>query len=234
MGAVVGATEPAHIARLRELMPRAIFLIPGVGAQGGRPELLGAAFGPGRGRGAGPGLAGDRRRSRPGGRGRAPAGRGLGRFDRLGDRRAAIRSSTLDPARPPMTKRSKAPARALAVLALIGGFVVLVVIVSVALSGGDSDDGRQEGSPATSAADDAGRRRRPQGLRRRERRHADRDRAGDRGPGREDRAAQPRRRPADPDRGRRAEAPVRRAPSGVLLAALARRGGAWGLAPRKL
>ena len=47
-GAVVGATEPAHIARLRELMPRAIFLIPGVGAQGGRPEMLGAAFGPGR------------------------------------------------------------------------------------------------------------------------------------------------------------------------------------------
>jgi orotidine-5'-phosphate decarboxylase len=46
-GAVVGATEPAHIARLRELMPRAVFLMPGVGPQGGRPELLGAAFGPG-------------------------------------------------------------------------------------------------------------------------------------------------------------------------------------------
>jgi orotidine-5'-phosphate decarboxylase len=44
MGAVVGATEPQHIARLRELMPRSIFLIPGVGAQGGRAELLGAAF----------------------------------------------------------------------------------------------------------------------------------------------------------------------------------------------
>ena len=44
MGAVVGATEPEHIARLRSLMPRSIFLIPGVGAQGGRPELLGAAF----------------------------------------------------------------------------------------------------------------------------------------------------------------------------------------------
>jgi orotidine-5'-phosphate decarboxylase len=44
MGAVVGATEPEHIARLRELMPRSIFLIPGVGAQGGRPDLLGAAF----------------------------------------------------------------------------------------------------------------------------------------------------------------------------------------------
>jgi orotidine-5'-phosphate decarboxylase len=48
MGAVVGATEPEHIGRLRELMPRAIFLIPGVGAQGGKPELLGAAFSAGR------------------------------------------------------------------------------------------------------------------------------------------------------------------------------------------
>jgi orotidine-5'-phosphate decarboxylase len=48
MGAVVGATEPEHIARLRELMPHSIFLIPGVGAQGGRPELLGPAFAPGR------------------------------------------------------------------------------------------------------------------------------------------------------------------------------------------
>ncbi|HET9198194.1 MAG TPA: orotidine-5'-phosphate decarboxylase [Solirubrobacterales bacterium] len=48
MGAVVGATEPQHFARMRELMPRAIFLIPGVGAQGGRPELLGAAFSAGR------------------------------------------------------------------------------------------------------------------------------------------------------------------------------------------
>ena len=44
MGAVVGATEPQHLARMRELMPRSIFLIPGVGAQGGKPDLLGAAF----------------------------------------------------------------------------------------------------------------------------------------------------------------------------------------------
>lgn len=50
-GAVVGATEPRHIARLRELMPRAIFLVPGVGAQGGKPEDLGPAFA------AGPGSA---------------------------------------------------------------------------------------------------------------------------------------------------------------------------------
>jgi orotidine-5'-phosphate decarboxylase len=47
MGAVVGATAPEHIARLRALMPRSIFLMPGVGPQGGRPELLGAAFAPG-------------------------------------------------------------------------------------------------------------------------------------------------------------------------------------------
>ena len=48
MGAVVGATEPQHFARMRELMPRSVFLIPGVGAQGGRPEMLGAAFAAGR------------------------------------------------------------------------------------------------------------------------------------------------------------------------------------------
>jgi orotidine-5'-phosphate decarboxylase len=47
MGAVVGATAPELIGRLRELMPRAIFLIPGVGAQGGRPQELGPAFVPG-------------------------------------------------------------------------------------------------------------------------------------------------------------------------------------------
>jgi orotidine-5'-phosphate decarboxylase len=46
VGAVTGATEPALLARLRELMPRAIFLLPGVGAQGGRVEDLGAAFAP--------------------------------------------------------------------------------------------------------------------------------------------------------------------------------------------
>jgi orotidine-5'-phosphate decarboxylase len=45
MGAVVGATEPGHLARLRELMPQSIFLIPGVGAQGGRPSDLGPALG---------------------------------------------------------------------------------------------------------------------------------------------------------------------------------------------
>lgn len=48
VGAVVGATAPEHLARARELMPRAPFLLPGVGAQGGRVEDLAAAFAPGR------------------------------------------------------------------------------------------------------------------------------------------------------------------------------------------
>lgn len=46
LGAVVGATQPERLGRLRELMPRAIFLLPGAGAQGGRPEALGPAFAP--------------------------------------------------------------------------------------------------------------------------------------------------------------------------------------------
>jgi orotidine-5'-phosphate decarboxylase len=49
VGAVLGATRPEHLARARELMPRAIFLLPGVGAQGGRVKDLAPAFAPGRG-----------------------------------------------------------------------------------------------------------------------------------------------------------------------------------------
>ena len=48
VGAVVGATEPRHLARARELMPNASFLLPGIGAQGGRVEDLAPAFAPGR------------------------------------------------------------------------------------------------------------------------------------------------------------------------------------------
>ena len=48
IGAVVGATAPEHVARMRELMPYAPFLLPGIGAQGGRVEDLAPAFAPGR------------------------------------------------------------------------------------------------------------------------------------------------------------------------------------------
>ena len=46
VGAVTGATRPELLERLRELMPAAIFLLPGVGAQGGSVEALAAAFRP--------------------------------------------------------------------------------------------------------------------------------------------------------------------------------------------
>jgi len=48
VGAVLGATAPGHISRARELMPHAMFLLPGVGVQGGRVEDLRAAFAHGR------------------------------------------------------------------------------------------------------------------------------------------------------------------------------------------
>jgi orotidine-5'-phosphate decarboxylase len=44
VGAVIGATAPAVVARARELMPDAPLLLPGVGAQGGRIEDLAPAF----------------------------------------------------------------------------------------------------------------------------------------------------------------------------------------------
>ena len=44
LGAVVGATYPAEARRLRELMPRQIFLVPGYGAQGASAADCAAAF----------------------------------------------------------------------------------------------------------------------------------------------------------------------------------------------
>jgi orotidine-5'-phosphate decarboxylase len=48
VGAVLGATYPDELEAARRLLPRAPFLLPGVGAQGGRPEELAAAFSAGR------------------------------------------------------------------------------------------------------------------------------------------------------------------------------------------
>ena len=48
VGAVIGATQPRHLERARTLMPSAPFLLPGVGAQGGRVDELAAAFAAGR------------------------------------------------------------------------------------------------------------------------------------------------------------------------------------------
>ena len=48
VGAVVGATVPERVAALRERMPHTVFLLPGIGAQGGEVSALEAAFAPGR------------------------------------------------------------------------------------------------------------------------------------------------------------------------------------------
>jgi len=47
VGAVTGATVPELLPSLREAMPHAPFLLPGVGAQGGRVQDLAPAFAPG-------------------------------------------------------------------------------------------------------------------------------------------------------------------------------------------
>ncbi len=44
IGAVIGATFPEEGRRLRELMPRAIILVPGYGAQGGSAQNAAACF----------------------------------------------------------------------------------------------------------------------------------------------------------------------------------------------
>ena len=44
VGAVVGATWPQEAARLRELMPRSFFLVPGYGAQGGTADDVAPCF----------------------------------------------------------------------------------------------------------------------------------------------------------------------------------------------
>jgi len=46
VGAVAGATYPAELARLRELLPEVVFLVPGFGAQGGTVEDIRPAFRP--------------------------------------------------------------------------------------------------------------------------------------------------------------------------------------------
>ena len=46
IGAVTGATRPELLQELRDQMPRAVFLLPGIGAQGGSAEGIGAAFAP--------------------------------------------------------------------------------------------------------------------------------------------------------------------------------------------
>jgi orotidine-5'-phosphate decarboxylase len=47
VGAVTGATAPERLETLRALMPHAVWLLPGIGPQGGRGRDLAPAFAPG-------------------------------------------------------------------------------------------------------------------------------------------------------------------------------------------
>jgi orotidine-5'-phosphate decarboxylase len=90
VGAVVGATAPARLSDLRERMPHAPFLLPGVGAQGGRVEELAPAFVPGPGGGlisASRGIVGAHERA--GGDPAAAAAREASRLRQLAWRLAA-------------------------------------------------------------------------------------------------------------------------------------------------
>ena len=49
IGAVVGATQPQTMTRLRERLPQSIFLLPGYGAQGATADMTRAAFRDGKG-----------------------------------------------------------------------------------------------------------------------------------------------------------------------------------------
>ena len=133
-------------------------------------------------------------------------------FGRFRPRKSALSGYTIIDAHPilrsrPMQKRSTAPARALALVALVAAFLVLIVVVANSLGGGDSTgSGRNSSSTTTTQKKRKG----PDqgGLRRPERRHADCDRPQDRRLGRAHPGAQPERRPADPHLRREAEAAV--------------------------
>ena len=77
VGAVVGATAPERLERAARAMPHAPFLLPGVGAQGGRVQDLAAGLRARPGRRPGLGLARDRQRapSRPAATRRRPPAR---------------------------------------------------------------------------------------------------------------------------------------------------------------
>ena len=132
VGAVTGATQPALLGRLRELMPRAVFLLPGVGAQGGRVEDLGPAFAPHPAAGlvtasrsivnAHAERGGDPRRGRRG-RGRGAARRRVGAV-------AALSSASPFWGRIAMAHRGRrSTARLLAPLALVLAAVAVLLVI---------------------------------------------------------------------------------------------------------
>ena len=161
VGAVTGATVPEHLARMRELMPRTPFLLPGIGAQGGDVAALAPAFAPGRAAGlvtASRSIAGAHEQH-----GRRPRRRRRARRPSASARPpGALRLKPPDPplCLPAMAGRS--PARFLAPLALVAVVVALYMVVSTTA---ERPAGRSP--PATRARRRRPRRRRPSRKRKR-------------------------------------------------------------------
>ena len=149
VGAVVGATAPEHLARARELMPRTPFLLPGIGAQGGRVEDLAPAFAAGRAGGlvtasrsivgAHEHHGGEPAAGRPP-RGRAPARAGLVSWV-IGPARRALCS-----AQPMVNRRRRSLGRWLAPVALITCAVAVYAVVDNTLL---KDDATTKGNETT-------------------------------------------------------------------------------------
>ncbi len=149
VGAVVGATVPEHIGRMRALMPRAPFLLPGVGAQGGRVEDLAPAFVPGAAGGlvtASRSIAGAGEKepgSDPAQAARAEAERLRATAWSLGAARPEVRRAAgiIGPA---MAARS--PLRFLAPIAIAVVLVAALMVVASSGGGGSGDKGKQHTS----------------------------------------------------------------------------------------
>jgi LysM repeat protein len=60
-----------------------------------------------------------------------------------------------------MTQRSKAPARALAVIALLGAFVILAVLIAGSVGGGDSGVTRSKSSNGNATREGGGQKKAP-------------------------------------------------------------------------
>ena len=155
VGAVVGATRPEHIARLRDLMPSAIFLLPGVGAQGGTVETLGAAFSPGPAAGlvtasraivdahartgeepASAAAAAAEDLPQRGRRAAAPGQAGRHAGEMPAKRGSAMPVGTIGRG---MEHRARSPLRFVALLALIVATVVFLAVIAGAIVGGDEE-----------------------------------------------------------------------------------------------
>ena len=148
VGAVTGATAPEHLARMRELMPRTPFLLPGVGAQGGDVASLAPAFAPGRAGGlvtASRSIANAYEQH-----GGNPADAARAEAERLRERSrgiAAVREGRRRGIIASMARRS--PARLLAPLALVGFVIALLVVINGAGSDGGSETAPEPSRAAT-------------------------------------------------------------------------------------